>query len=457
MAIVLTNNAKFTPYTFEELIKPYAMYTQEYNTLEENLYDLSSKAELMKAYANSEPDSKVANMYNNYAKDLEKQRDILSSQGLARGRQGLLDLKRRYASEIVPIEQAFKYRSALAEEQRKLRASNPTIMYDIDFSSEVSLEDLINNPSLSYNAVSGDDLYKRGKEAAISASSRLENEITPVLGQQYWQIRQGYGVEAANAFLLDQSNIPELKQAVERIVSQSGVSSNNLSRATDYAISGIMAGLSQDINYQANRGYHDAHDIERHKWEKQRQEWMEEDRKIEAELREEREKGMKLPNGNRLRFLGGGRAIEINEKDGTWKFVTPSSSDGKQITIDDVAKVSDTPVIVANTTGVWRASEEGEDVSDTFLGMTRSNVVSMWGNYTLDDMYKKGNIVTDLTTIPTDAAIKIKQEAKERNLDLEKYSIIQVKAEEKRARGNYDYILMPTNLIELDKFVESYE
>jgi hypothetical protein len=251
MAIVLTNNAKFTPYTFEELIKPYAMYTQEYNTLEENLYDLSSKAELMKAYANSEPaDSKVATMYNKYAKDLEKQRDILSSQGLARGRQGLLDLKRRYASEIIPIEQAYSARAAEMKEQQAGKLKG--IIYEED-ASRSSLERYLNNPELRYNAVSGADITRR-------VADELKNYKNTMLKPGEWQSTAsgqllqriqttGLTREDLAEIMTNPSKFPEIHQLIENVITTTGIRSWKKQYALDtayrYAYEALPAGLGE--------------------------------------------------------------------------------------------------------------------------------------------------------------------------------------------------------------------
>ena len=449
MAIVLTNNAQFKPYTFDEMLKPLAMVTQEYNAIEEGLNELGSNAERLRMYASQEPNADWAVKYNEYANALDRQSEALAKQGLTpSSRRGLLDLKKKYLSVVEPIEKAHSKREELVKEQRAMKASKPSIMYDIDFST-VPLSDIINNPSISYTPVDGEDLYKKGKEAAIASSSRVM-DVVPALKDQYWKIRQGYGAEAANEFLLNQESIPELKQAIERIVSQSGVSKNNLSRAIDYTISGMMTGLSYDEKYQANRGYEDKLEKERLQLQKDQFEWT-------KEQKEEETRGIKLPNGNRLKVIGAGRAIELNENDGTYKIVTASSNAGEPITLEKAAKTTNTPVVVANTSGVWRAGEVGNDVEKTLLGMTRSNVVSGWGNYTLDKLYDKGNIIEDVSNIPQEAAQRLMEEIKSKDIDMDKYYIVQVKAEKSRAKGDYDYVLMPKNLIELEKFVGGYE
>lgn len=310
-----TATKSFTPFTFEQMLKPMAMYTEEYNAIQDSLGELATKADMFSKLA-TDPETQA--MYKKYSNDLAAQAESLAKQGLTpASRQGLINMKKRYASEITPIEQAYTKREELVKEQRKLKAANPSIMFDTDFST-VSLNDIINNPAISYSSVSGDDLYKKGKEAAIASSARVM-DVVPALRDQYWKIRQGYGAEAANEFLLNQESIPELKQAIDRIVLQSGVSKNNLSRAIDYTISGVMSGLSYDEKYQANRGYQDELERKRLQLQRDQFEWT-------KKQKEEETRGIELPNGNRLKLVGAGRAIEINEKDGTWKFVASPST-----------------------------------------------------------------------------------------------------------------------------------
>lgn len=303
----LVVNSKFQPFSFDRYLQPYQIYGQNYKEIEEQYTDLSTKAGIWDGLANEQTDPHTYKMYKTYANDLENQASQLASEGLnAVSRKNMLNMRARYSKEIIPIEQAYNKKSKLAEEQRKLRAANPSIMFDRDFSS-ISLDDLLDNPELSYTSVSGDDLYKKGKEAAISASSRMMN-VSPALQGQYWKIRQGYGADAANKFLLNQSNIPELKDAINRIVSQSGVTKENLSRAIDYTISGIMSGISYNESYQANRGYIDPAERERLALAREQFEWSK-DRWEDEQL------GAELPNGDRVKDVGGGR-VRITHPDG---------------------------------------------------------------------------------------------------------------------------------------------
>ena len=303
----LVVNSKFQPFSFDRYLQPYQIYGQNYKEIEEQYTDLSTKAGIWDGLANEQTDPHTYKMYKTYANDLENQASQLASEGLnAISRKNMLNMRARYSKEIIPIEQAYNKKSKLAEEQRKLRAANPSIMFDRDFSS-ISLDDLLDNPELSYTSVSGDDLYKKGKEAAISASSRMMN-VSPALQGQYWKIRQGYGADAANKFLLNQSNIPELKDAINRIVSQSGVTKENLSRAIDYTISGIMSGISYNESYQANRGYINPAERERLALAREQFEWS-------KDKWEDEQLGAELPNGDRVKDVGGGR-VRITHPDG---------------------------------------------------------------------------------------------------------------------------------------------
>ena len=313
----LVVNSKFQPFSFERYIQPYQIYGAAYKELENQYGELATKASVWDKLANEQTDSKAYRMYKTYSDELKDKASKLAREGLnASSRQELLNMRNRYSQDIIPIERAYNQRSKLAEEQRKLRAANPSIMFDRDFSS-ISLNDLLDNPELSYTPVSGDDLYKKGKEAAISASSRMMN-VSPALQGQYWKIRQGYGADAANKFLLNQSNIPELKDAINRIVSQSGVTKENLSRAIDYTISGIMSGISYNESYQANRGYIDPAERERLALAREQFKWSK-DRWEDEQL------GAKLPNGDRVKDVGGGR-VRITHPNGTVEIIAAPKS-----------------------------------------------------------------------------------------------------------------------------------
>lgn len=140
MAIVLSNTAKFTPYTFDEMLKPYAMATAEHRAVEEGLAELGSKAELMRKYANEEPNADWAKAYNQYASELENAASDLAKYGLGpTNRSSMLGLKRRYSSAVSPIEEGAKE----LEEIYKTMRNNPNNIYRNN--GVVTMSDVLNN------------------------------------------------------------------------------------------------------------------------------------------------------------------------------------------------------------------------------------------------------------------------------------------------------------------------
>lgn len=452
MKIVLTNSAKFNPYTFDEMLKPLAMASDAYNAVQSGIEELGAKADLMKMYANEVPDSKTANMYNSYAKDLEKQASMLAKHGLTpASRQGLLNMKRRYSSEVVPIETAVARREALIKEQRDALLRDKSLMFDVDY-SKTQLDYLLDNPNATYNPISGDELTKRAAQMASNLAKVVQGnpKYQSILNGQYFQqmTQMGYTPTQIMQTILNDDNAPvELRQIAETVFNEAGLSKYSQDiqdRARGFINSGLYEGIGT-AKYDAisNRGYMSAEDRKRFEWEEDEHDWA-------VEHRDNERYGILMSNGDRVRPLGGGKVL-ITKKDGTYEIKAADSlndsNNNQWETINDVAKVSDVPFLIARTNGKWHSSEEGKDVKGTLLGFTRSNVVSSWGNYTLDNVNDKATFISDFSSIPREAAEKILSTFNDNKLDRDKYVILQVPAESDRAGGSYDYVLMPKDQV----------
>ena len=167
----LVVDSKFKARSFDDLIKPLAMYTQEYNALEQSINELDTKASVWENMANEQTDEKAYSMYKNYANDLRDAADQLASQGLSQiSRPSLMKLKSRYSKEIVPIEQAFQNRAKEIEEQRAGRAKG--MVYEGD-ASTASLDRYLNNPSIRYGMANAQEGFQRVATAATALSKKL--------------------------------------------------------------------------------------------------------------------------------------------------------------------------------------------------------------------------------------------------------------------------------------------
>lgn len=309
MANYLTVNTKFEPFSYERYLSPMKAIADRYDAAETAYSDLSAKADLWENIINENTDPDTYSQFKSYSEDLKNQADLLATEGLTSDvRRALLKMKKRYSSDIIPIENAYNRRNELIKKQEEVLAKDPSAMFNID-ASKLSLDEVVKNPAISYTTVSGDALYTKGKEAGLSASSRHAIGTAAALGNQYFEIKRGYGDEAARKFLTDQTSIPELKEAINRIVSQSGVTDDNKQRAIDYTISGIMAGMSENIQYQQNRNFQSDAD-------KTKLDLIIEEHDANIEATKTKENGILLPDGSRVKLLPHGRGYFTITPDG---------------------------------------------------------------------------------------------------------------------------------------------
>lgn len=213
----ITPNARFRPFSYDEMIRPVEKMYTEHKGIEEGLAELQTKAGIWEGLANEQTDHVTYAQYKRYADELRMAADDLAMNGLnARSRQNLYNMKARYASEITPIEQAYTRRRELADEQRKLNVqNNGALRFDNDFST-MSLDNLITNPELSYQALNGEAIAQRTSNmiSNLAKSITSDPQYKSILGGQYWQVMQQAGYTPSQIVAMaqnDPSAPPELK------------------------------------------------------------------------------------------------------------------------------------------------------------------------------------------------------------------------------------------------------
>ena len=257
MSVVLTSNAVYQPFTFEELLKPLAMYTEEYRNVEENIADLESKSELIKRYAMEDPNSEAARMYTEYAQNLDKQVEALVKYGLPSvNRRSLYNLRSQYASNITPIEIAIARRAEDAKSQQEARMKDPTLFLSRD-ASMTSLDDYIRNPNLSYTSYSGDMLAKQVAEQTQGFANKLRNVAVSGTADPYVNAfleNYGYTMEDVRQAMQNPQGVAGmgiLNDIVNNVVAQSGIHTwDNWDEIKGevyrHAGRGLVAGIGKD-------------------------------------------------------------------------------------------------------------------------------------------------------------------------------------------------------------------
>lgn len=259
-------NSKFKPFSYAEMLQPVQMATLAHQEVENEYAELATKANVWDEMANEQTDPYAYKMYKTYSNDLEEQAGQLAREGLTpASRQNMLRMKQRYSSDIVPIEQAYKRRQELIDEQRKLLAQDNTLMFDRN-ASMLSLDDLIKNPQLTYQSYSGATLAKQVGTAAQSLAKEMRDnprKWRTILGNQYFEtiMQKGYRPEEIIQVLQNDPNASSvLKGIVEDAVGSSNIASwgdaSTLNRAYEYARQGLWNAVGEtQYQIQSNKAY----------------------------------------------------------------------------------------------------------------------------------------------------------------------------------------------------------
>lgn len=263
----LVIDSTFQPFSYQEMLAPVMMAQQAHQAIEDEYTDLSTKASVWENMANEQQDPLAYKMYKQYATDLSTQADMLASEGLnVASRRSMLDMKRRYAKEITPIEQAYARRRQLAEEQRQALAKDPTLMYQ-KYAHDMSLDDFIRNPEADYGAsYSGKMLTSQVATAAGSLAKQMQDnprKWRSILGDQYYEtmMQKGFSAEAVrDAINNKEGAAAELRQIVEDAIGSSRIRDWDdavaLKRAYDYANQGLWSAVGETTyQVQANKDY----------------------------------------------------------------------------------------------------------------------------------------------------------------------------------------------------------
>lgn len=249
-------NSKFRPFTYDELIKPMLQYKEVYDKVENDYSTLAAQTEQWKDIANQTQSPEAYEMYSNYSRDLNNVVDSFSRGMTIQNRSQLLNMRKRYASDIRPIEVAANRRKELADEQRKMSLQDPTRIWE-KRAADMSLDELIHNPSADYgNSVSGANLTAQVATKASALAKEFRNNpnkmISLVGGDYYEYVKQrGFSSKAVLEAIMNSPNAsPILTNLVESTIDASGIKSWGSDaakkQAYNYAKQGLWNAVGQD-------------------------------------------------------------------------------------------------------------------------------------------------------------------------------------------------------------------
>lgn len=331
------SGARFRPFSYQEMVAPLQQATEQQIQLEDVYSELGAKADLMASIANEQTNPKAYKKYKSFADDLAAQAEQLTKNGLTSdSRASLSKMRKRFASDIVPIEIANTKREQLTKEQREAMLKDPSLMFDTDYRMK-SIDDIMDNPNATYEAISGNELTKRASQMASNFAKTIQNnpQYQSILGGQYFQQMQqmGYTPDQIMSTILNDPNAPkELKQIADTVYEQSGLSKYSADiqgRGRQFINAGLYDAIgTQKYDNMNNKGYMTAGEQARLSMERERLEMAKEQQQWAREKWQEDRLGVEMPDGSRVKDLGAGR-VRVTKPDGKWEIVAAPSNTGR--------------------------------------------------------------------------------------------------------------------------------
>lgn len=170
----LTVNSTFNPYSLQELLPIYQANAQAQYQAEEAFSQLQMKADQWEKLANNAQDTDVYNTYKAYSNQLKAAADDILNNGInAASRRNLMNMRAQYASNIIPIEEAYNKRQQQAQVLWQARLQDPTLIAQDP--SELGLSYYMKNPTYTPQSYSGKLLTAQSAQAAQNLAKTLSS------------------------------------------------------------------------------------------------------------------------------------------------------------------------------------------------------------------------------------------------------------------------------------------
>lgn len=210
MANYFVMNSKFQPYSFDELMKPYQMYAEEYDK-QAALLDAAREKEFSPDNLDREQDSVAYNMYNNAASGLKAASDELAMKGLSSGLKARIrNTARDYQTTMNNLNSA---QQRLYAEQDRRAKLGPGYVYQQE---NLRIGDFLNGATPNQNSVKLSDVtadiaaefQSRAKTISQDTWNKVLNQNGRVING-YYDVKTESGLKEAQLDTILQLSNPE--------------------------------------------------------------------------------------------------------------------------------------------------------------------------------------------------------------------------------------------------------
>lgn len=364
--------SKFRPFSFDELLKPMAIYKEAYDKAEEDYNSLAVQTEQWRDIANQTKSPEAYAMFNKYATDLQTATENFSKGMTLQNKGQLLAMKRRYASDILPIAKASEAMKEANEFRMKM---GPDAIFEVGEYN--SLDKFLHGKTANNKYLSRDALSKRtaAMTEAAMASAMKDPEFQKALGNQYWMLTQhtGGSYEDLKAAIANnaqaQNRFAEIKTQVMKDAGYDRYDTMGKQAIEDAINTGLYAGLDKPArSFQANQAY--LNPLQKLQYEEY---------KTSRELERKKHEPISLgePNGTYTEYYDPDKKmifhIDAKTKERKYRFLTEDEKKGLGYTEnhgktgnDKVSqRISAAPIEISSSTGKVINYGEGVEAEGT--------------------------------------------------------------------------------------------
>lgn len=252
----LVVNSQFRPFSYAELTAPLDRQELYHEKLAEEYDNLSKQADVLSIMGGNDLDknSSSYSKYKNYSDSLKKEADDLFSFGLnTESRRRLSDLRRRFNTDIRPIQTAWVKREQEADDQMKAYLQNPTLMFTRD-AAKTRIDDYIANPNGGYGVINGATITAQMATMAKNLAKQIRSGRRENIDEFTYNYIQKYGLD--ENIIRNWQDSPTLKAMFEQVMKANGVTPEALqgslnadsiiSQSTNYAEMGMWHAMGED-------------------------------------------------------------------------------------------------------------------------------------------------------------------------------------------------------------------
>lgn len=261
----LVINSQFDPFSYQELTAPLDRQELYQEKLIDEYDKLSSQTDVLEAMGRNDRDKNSGeySRYKSYSDSLEKERDNLYNYGLdTESRQRLSAARKRYNTEIVPIQNAWNKREQEASEQMKAALQNPSIMFTRDARNS-NLGYYVNNPVGGYGVINGANIAAQMANMAKNLAKQIRSGSKQNIDPYTYRYIEKYGLD--ENIIRNWQDSPTLSAMFKQVMQANGVTpealadsdnmQNIIDQSTNYAEMGMWSAMGEDRSHiQENFG-----------------------------------------------------------------------------------------------------------------------------------------------------------------------------------------------------------